>query len=246
MTTHKAIENNLSPSPLTVQSTAEEIRAVLTFIAKTGSEPIALEQQLRAVATHTKTSLKAVRQNYDMVLKNLNLKPVDIGFSIAKELLTNKFGDGTRLKLGKDGFFYAYSDKCWGQIEELTLRSSVQEIATKYKGLTDKSLLSMVSDAMGSLKDYLGSSQTILALTEVPPDVINFMNGELWLSADGAVELRPHRPESNLTFCLPYAYDPEAKCALFDQALLEIFSEAQKPEDMRRHFYEFLGYQSGA
>ncbi len=227
---------------LNPKSTGEEIRAVLAFIAKTGSEPIALEQQLRAVATHTKTSLKAVRQNYDVVLKNLNLKPVDIGLSIAKELLMTQYGEGTNLKFGPDGFFYAYSGKCWGQIAEAKLRAGTQAIAAKYKGMTDKSLHSMVSDAIGSLKDYLGSDQSVFAHTEEPPPVINFENGELWLAADGVAELRPHRPESLLTFCLPYQYDPAAKCPMFDQALMEIFSEAQNTEDMTRHFYEFLGY----
>lgn len=79
----------LSDQPLNPKSTGEEIRAVLAFIAKTGSEPILLELQLRAVATDIKTSLKAVRRNYDMVLKSLNLKPVNLGLAIAKELLVS-------------------------------------------------------------------------------------------------------------------------------------------------------------
>lgn len=227
---------------LNPKSTGEEIRAALTFIAKTGSEPIALEQQLRAVATHTKTSLKAVRQNYDMVLKNLNLKPVDIGLSIARDFLDKKHETGIRLRFANDGFFFAYSGTCWLRVSEGKIRSDLQEIAVEYKQLTDKTLHSLVSDALGSLKDYLGSNQDILSWTEEPPAVINFLNGELWLLPDGNTELRPHKPESNLMYCLPFAYDPAAECPIFDQALLEIFAEAKEPEQMRRHIYEFLGY----
>ncbi len=55
-------------------------------------------------------------------------------------------------------------------------------------------------------------------------------------------EWRPHRCESRLLHCLPIKFDPDAKCPVYDQALLEIFGEAHNPEDMVRHLHEFAGY----
>ena len=82
----------------------------------------------------------------------------------------------------------------------------------------------------------------MLSLTDEPPSVINFLNGEAWISSSGEVELRPHKPESQLLYCLPYDYDPSATCPKFDKTLHEIFAMAKEPEEMRRHAYELMGY----
>ena len=75
-----------------------------------------------------------------------------------------------------------------------------------------------------------------------PPPVINCRNGELWILDDGNVELRPHRPDSNLTHCLDVDYDSEATCPEYDKALPEIFSAAKNQKSMVRHWHEFVGY----
>ena len=82
----------------------------------------------------------------------------------------------------------------------------------------------------------------LLRLSEEPLPVINCRNGELWIGDQGAVHLCPHRHESYLTYVLDVDYDPAATCPLFDSALLEIFAESSDPNDMARHFMEFIGY----
>ena len=45
-----------------------------------------------------------------------------------------------------------------------------------------------------------------------------------------------------MNYCLPNDYDPEATCPNYDEALLQIFAEADDPADMVRHWHEFVGY----
>ncbi len=81
-----------------------------------------------------------------------------------------------------------------------------------------------------------------MTLTDNPLPVINCQNGELWIKDNGSVTLKPHKPESRLTFCLPISYDPKAECPKYDAALTAIFSKAAKPEEVIRHWHEFVGY----
>jgi len=227
---------------LGAQNPIEQTHAVLALMAQATPDPITLDQWIRAIAKKVGTSIKAVRQNYEITLKNLNIIPPDLGLFIATEMLNTKYGKGIYLKQTPDGFFYSYAGSHWAKTTEAKIRSELQEIAIPYKGMTDKTLLSLVSDALGSLKDYLGSNQDVLALTEEPLPVINCLNGEVWFKSDGAIELRSHKPESNLLYCLPYNYDPKAACPTFDNALLEIFDKAEDPKELCRHIYEMIGY----
>jgi putative DNA primase/helicase len=72
----------------------------------------------------------------------------------------------------------------------------------------------------------------------LPPPVINCANAEVWISPDGTVDLRPHRPESHLRHCLDVTYDPEATCPTYDRAVREIFAKADNPKAMVRHWNE--------
>lgn len=233
---HSLIQNLHAKSP------ADQIHLVLEAIATISPDPITLDQFLREIAKRVQTGLKAVRQTYDMVLKKLNIKPVDLGLAIARELLQTVYNDGISLKMMKDGFLHSYESTHWVPMSEHKIRANLQAVAVKYKGLTDKTLHALVNDSLGSLKDYLGSNQDVLSLVDEPLPVINCLNGELWIDKDGKAELRPHKPESHLFYCLPYVYDDKATCPVFDKAVLEIFAEAQEPKEMRRHAYEMLGY----
>lgn len=46
----------------------------------------------------------------------------------------------------------------------------------------------------------------------------------------------------NLRQCLDVNYDPHAQCPIYDKVLAEIFSKAEDPEAMIRHWHELVGY----
>lgn len=229
-------------SQLLPSSTSIEITAVLEQIAYSNPDPIALDQHLRRIAKATGSGMKPIRQSYDIILKKLNIKPVDLGLAMAKDLLATKYNDGLHLRRTSDGVFYFFDKSHWKHQPKDKIRAELQTIAIECKGQTDKPLHAMVSDALGSLSDYLGVGHDVMSLTDEPLAVINCLNGELWLDPFGNTELRPHRPESQMRYCLPYDYDPAATCQVFDHTIHEICSAAVQPEELVRHVMEMMGY----
>lgn len=225
---------------LSAKAPPSQFHNALEVIASAELDPITLDQYLRKIAKRLDAGIKAVRQTYDIILKKLNLKPTDLGLAIAKDLLAKQYDGGIGLKLAKDEALYAYGTTHWERASEHKIRAELQEIAAAYTALTSKSLHSLVNDALGSLKDYLGNQGMVL--TDDPLPVINCLNGELWIDSTGNTELRPHKPESLLMHCLPYNYDAEAACPRFDQVMSEIFSLAEEPDEMFRHACELMGY----
>ena len=45
--------------------------------------------------------------------------------------------------------------------------------------------------------------------------IINHQGGTIFIGADGKLEHREHSPEDGITYCLPFAYDPNAKCEMW-------------------------------
>lgn len=221
---------------------SEKIQAVLEQVAKFDPSPTEAERLLKVTAEALGIRLKSVKTEYDAVRRNLNLAPHDFGLHVAKAVLKEFYDGGSQLKRMSDGKFYAFYKTHWKPTTAEKVRSNVQQIAGNFVTAADKSLASLTSEAMSVLSDMLGADDDILGFNEYLPSVINCENGELWVLEDGKVELRPHRPESRLLNCLPFKYDPTATSPKFDKAILEIFGNASKPEEMVRHFLEFVGY----
>lgn len=154
---------------LNTQSTAGEIHAALEVLAHSIPDPITLDQCLRRIAKKVDSTLKAVRESYHCVLKKLNIMPQDIGHAVAKKVLDTVYESGFHLKMTPDGIFHVYDKSHWRRTSDHLLRAQLQEAAVEYKALTDKSLHSIVNDALGSLKDYLGTDRR---LRKVVPVVI--------------------------------------------------------------------------
>src|SRR5262249_56934118 len=97
---------------------------------------------------------------------------------------------------------------------------------------------SLVKQVVTLLEGQLAVGDDLVRFTADPPSVINCANGELWIGDDGAAALRPHLPKSYLRQCLDVNYDLKAQCPKYDSALAEIFSNAEDPEAMVRHWHE--------
>ncbi|MGE9268378.1 MAG: DNA primase family protein [Verrucomicrobiales bacterium] len=67
--------------------------------------------------------------------------------------------------------------------------------------------------------------------------VVNFLNGTLRISDQGQ-ELHPHRREDALTYVLPFDYEPEAECPMFDRFLDRVLPD----EECRTVLMEFFGW----
>ena len=91
-------------------------------------------------------------------------------------------------------------------------------------------------------RTQLATAEDLLRFEGDPAPVINCKNGELWIADDGSVALRAHGANSYLRHCLDVAYDANAKCPLYDRTVLEIFAKSNDPQELVRHWDEFMGH----
>jgi putative DNA primase/helicase len=156
-------------------------------------------------------------------------------------VLDQDFAGGKHLLLSTDGRFWHYDLRLWRVVSDQWVAGKVLEVI-KRNPVKNQKTASLLSQVLTLLKAKLAVKDDVLSFLADPPPVINCTNGELWIAQDGIVELRPHRPESYLRHCLDVAYDPEAQCPKYDRALPEIFSQAENPKAMVRHWNELTGY----
>jgi putative DNA primase/helicase len=160
---------------------------------------------------------------------------------IVARMLDQHFAGGKHLMLSSDGRFWHYDGRVWRPVQDLWIsgRALATIRANPVKGQRAAPLLGQV---LTLLKANLAASEHLFDFNLDPLPIINCANGELWLTPDGGVELRPHQPTSLLRHCLDVAYDPTARCPEYDRALRGIFGAAKKPEALIRHWHELVGY----
>lgn len=221
----------------------EKISEVLKAAAMAQLDPVAVDLILVAIQTITKLPKKPLRQQLKTLEQELGLLPNDLALDIARKIRTEHFNNGAHLVRCADGSYWCFEDTHWRETTSENLRRIILEEANKVFHLFEgNSLSALVSQAKICLDDLLGTDEDVMGFSDEPSSVVNCTDCEVWIEEDGTVELMQHRPESRLTYCLQIDYDKSATCPTYDKALLEIFGEANDPEDMVRHWNEFMGY----
>jgi P4 family phage/plasmid primase-like protien len=201
---------------------------------------IALLQELKKASGFSLTDLRAgLRDQQD---------EIDWGDVVATRTLEAYFADGAHLVRAIDRSWWRYTGTHWARTtDEQVLKkieATVREIIPA--GLVDYART--VRAAYDLLVARQAADDDVLHLLDEPPSIVNCQNGELWLDSGGELELRPHQPDSYLTYVLDVEYDPTAKAPLFIRTLLEIFRDCEDPQDpietkrLARHFLELIGY----
>jgi putative DNA primase/helicase len=171
--------------------------------------------------------------------------PIGDGADDAERLmqlvLERNFSRGTHLMLGTDSRFWHYDVRLWRPVSDQWVLKTVLE-TIEANPVKKQNTASLMGQVMTVLKAKVAVKDDVLGFVADPAPVINCANGELWIAEDGNVELRKHRPESHLRHCLDVAYDSDAKCPEYDRAIEGIFASADDPEEMVRHWNEFVGY----
>lgn len=198
--------------------------------------------QIHTVTKQSKTALNAL---FKEVQRESNTTPAMDWSDLMMELfLKEKFESGHRLMRASDGDYWQYNGKYWEQTPSAFIKKEMIPYAREIVAASEVGTTSsLIRDALNILEGRVYRENDPLRLLDSNiPMVINCQNGELWFDKDGEVELKPHRAESYLRYCLNVAYDPAATSPIFDKAVLEIFSHSTNPEDMSRHFMELAGY----
>ena len=164
----------------------------------------------------------------------------DLAEQVLQLVLQRYFKGGAHLMCYGDGQFWRFDGRKWTPFrEQLFDRCVLRTI----KNIPHKqSSTSIISQVRLLARAHLATGKDLLRFEGDPARVINCQNGELWIAEDGSVNLRPHNAKTYLRHCLDVAYDPTAKCPLYDRTVLEIFAKSLDPEAMVRHWNEFVGY----
>ncbi len=164
----------------------------------------------------------------------------DVAEHVLQLVLDQHFLGGQHLMYYGDEQFWRFDECKWAPFgRELFNNCVLKTIQTVAHKQNTTSILGQVRTLAHA---HLASAADCLRFEGVPAPVINCKNGELWISNDGTVTLRPHRAQSYLRHCLDVPYDPAAKCPKYDQTIREIFAKACDPEAMVTHWHDLVGY----
>lgn len=161
---------------------------------------------------------------------------------IMQAVLTQRYAGGQHLLRPSDGQFWAYDGSRWAPLGAKVLSGVVLETIRAMPGRRGQGTASLMQQVMRLIEASVAAAGDPLRFSAPPLPVINCRNGELWIDARGAVELRPHRPESFLRHLLDVTYDPLATCPRFDAAVLGIFDKASEPAALAAFWEELMGY----
>ena len=165
----------------------------------------------------------------------------DLGRLVAQAVLDRHYAGGIHL-VAADGQFMAYANGLWSPVQKAEVEKQVLNILPDIPEVAKARHLTMMRDVSALLLVLQTRTDDPFHWNSTPRPVINCKNCEVWLRPDGTIKIRPHRASSYLVHQIAVDYDEEATCPKYDAALKEIFSDADDPEDMIRHWHEVVGY----
>lgn len=132
-------------------------------------------------------------------------------------------------------YTYIYNGAYWHQLDKEDLRQFLGRCATQM-GCPDYEARHFEFKEK-LFKQFLADAH----LSQPEPDenkiLINLQNGTFEFTPSGW-KLRPFNPDDFLTYQLPFSYDKDAICPLFDQYILQVLPD----ESSRLLLQEFSGY----
>lgn len=135
----------------------------------------------------------------------------------------------------KNGFTYIYNGRFWQPLDDDSLKLFLSNAALKMgvPGLEAK--YHQFKDEL--CKQFFASANMPTPETPEGVTLINLQNGTFEIT-DANQELREQRREDFLKYQLPFSYDPDATCPLFDKYLKRVLPD----EESRKVLAEYVGY----
>lgn len=218
---------------------AEIVRKLLSLMVKANLDALQEDQLFQLLAKKSSIAKTAIRKEYHRVRSQEGHPPTDLGVSLAQAILKDEFNDGHGLMYMQSAGFFKYGENRWETISEQEIKNRVLPFVGEQKAyFNERPVYAVVNEVIACLKSLV----LIYKMdTEIQP-VINTSSCELWLENDGSYQTKLHSPDSFQFSALPYKYDPDAKADLYSQTMLEIFAVCSDPDEVLRHWNEFLGY----
>lgn len=132
-------------------------------------------------------------------------------------------------------YIYAYNTKFWQQLDKEDMKSFLGKACVKM-GFPDYEVrFYEFKDKL--FKQFLSDAHLPAPAPQVDKVLINLQNGTMEFQATGW-KLRDFDPVDFLTYQLPFNFDQDASCPLFDKYLTEVLPD----ENSRLVIQEFAGY----
>lgn len=139
---------------------------------------------------------------------------------------------GQELMADMGGVFRVYSDGWWKEL-------SRNELARRVKAMSSVRSWATASDAL-SIADTI--------MMDAP--IWNQPSRDMVATHDGAIDLTTgermeHSPDYGLTYCLPFDYDPMARCPVYDSFVVDVFSAPDTTDEDRRRAIDLFDEYAG-
>lgn len=238
----KSFQEIIEDAEVLQPSDTDGAEAVLASAVAANLPSTKLALVMATIKRTTKLPMGALRETFKSIRKSAGSANTldDIGERVVREAL-NRFYQGGRFLTRSNGVFWRYTGSYWLIEQEehvasnllAVIRESVRPDAIGYSGALSQALTLMRADRAQPLD--------VFGFLHDPRPIINCANGELDVSVYPP-QLRPHSPDSYLTCCLPFDYDPGADCPLYDQTVAEIFANSKDPAGLTAFWNEWFGY----
>lgn len=163
---------------------------------------------------------KLTRKNYVVI-------SIDNIIEVAK---SNNWGICTQ-----NGFIYVFNGKYWQSLSNDDLKSFLGNAAIKMQVPKLEAKYHLFRDDL--FKQFMTTS--IFPTPDTKQEtLINLLNGTYEITESGFQNLREHKREDFLTYLLPFAYNPDAKCPLFLKYLNRVIPDKQ----CQMVLAEYIGY----
>jgi putative DNA primase/helicase len=194
---------------------------------------------LTEIILRTGLAPAAVEAAHHHIVRHHALARVDEVDALALDALQKQYAYGLHLKVEDDRTLFEFCGTHWTATSEHALNQKLTRMTMERPQVYGKATTS-VPKAIKLIKSLAPPAGDFRLA--VPPPVINTETGEVWVGKGGKIDVRIHRPETNLRYVLPVAYDPAATSLRYDKAIAEIFSNAEEPDELLRHVHELMGY----
>lgn len=132
-------------------------------------------------------------------------------------------------------YIYVYNGKFWQQLDKEEMKFFLGKACVKM-GFPDYEVrFYEFKDKL--LKQFLSDAYLPAPSPQADKVLINLQNGTMEFQATGW-KLRKFDPDDFLTYQLPFNFDPDASCLLFDKYLAEVLPD----ENSRLIIQEYAGY----
>ncbi len=136
----------------------------------------------------------------------------------------------------KHGVIYLYNGRFWEEVSDESMKKALSEIAVKM-GLPYVAVARSAPFRVKLFDQFLSDGIAEAVTPKRDNILINLSNGTLEISKDN-IALREHNREDFLMYSLPYNYDPNAGCPIFNSFLDKVLPDTNS----RMILQEFVGF----